>query len=343
VITRHGDRTPAMSILPNEENVWYCDDAEEIIQLAPYLDGTEINAYRRHVVTPDRLAYPDTAWPGSNCRRGQLTRKGILQHVLLGQQLRRIYVEQLDVLPDKLDVKALTHLYFRSSDVQRTRQSAAALLSGLWPNDKRSKNIKITPISVYPKEAETMWGHLNECPRAAHLAQAIRESEMYMNFLDRHTALRSQLEMKLGTVDHKGFSGSFIRYSDAIYPRYCHGLPLPCGPNGCISEEEAELLSQCMSEEQSILRYQHPFSAEFNRLTLGHFLGELRERLLATVYRTTQDRVLGPTRFDLFSGHDVTIYTILGALHATDLRWPPYVSHPYLTSIHSNTSFRHPV
>ncbi|RKP07578.1 histidine phosphatase superfamily [Thamnocephalis sphaerospora] len=344
VVTRHGDRTPAMAILPNEQADWRCDNAEEVTQLADSsTDASDakdsehaqrIGAYQRRVVVPKRPAYRNTVWSSGSCSLGQLTLKGVRQHKALGEQLRAIYVDHLKVLPERLNASTLSaQLYARSSDVQRTRQSAAALLTGLWPLKVRDPDARIIPLHVYPEEAETLWGHPNDCPRAASVVHAVRSSPEYEAYLERHAPLRTRLESLLGTSGIGKYERSFLRYLDPIYPRVCHDMPLPCGESGCVTRADAEELAHCVSEEYTILRGTHTHAAEYNRLTLGFFLGELRDRMMAAIHAdaarhtdTAKQHTVQSPMFELFSAHDTTIYGLIGALKAKDMRWPPYAS-----------------
>ncbi|KAI9599240.1 histidine phosphatase superfamily [Syncephalis fuscata] len=343
LVTRHGDRAPVVGILPYEQADWQCADAQEATHmLTPDNDEdaslmlASTTGYIRRIVIPESKAYPRAIWSSGTCTVGQLTRKGVEQHKALGQNLREIYIDGLGVLPDQLTASSAS-LYVRSSDTQRTLASAAALLAGLWPATKRNTSHSLfNNFNVYPTAIETMWGHVRECPRAAALLDHLQTtSTSYRALIDQYQPLRHRLEQILNTANQSPYDNDhrfLMQYMDPIYARYCHNKALPChGVHGCVTDQDAEALLDGVSRTYAILRSGRlsTEAAEYNRLTLGYFLGELRDRIVKAVdtFNTSSDSsaLFKPT-FELFSGHDSTIYGIIGSLGELDLRWPPYAS-----------------
>ncbi|RKP05903.1 histidine phosphatase superfamily [Thamnocephalis sphaerospora] len=324
-VIRHGDRSP-LTVLPNDNSEWRCDDMYKVMQVqGGNVNGPTIGTYAVRTTIPEDKAYNGTMWTNGTCTLGQLTSKGARQHIELGSRFRSIYVDQLGFLPMRLNA---THLkdkvvYTRVTDFQRTEESAASFLTGAWPvRNGRTPDASVLPLEKYPSEIETMYGHPNgDCPRYSAVLDGMRASETYESFLQQQQPLRTRLETILGTANVKKFDRSWVNYMDAIRPRVCHQMPLPCSGSNCITPHDADAISINVNREFSMLRGSLPDAAEFNRLSLGHFLGELRDRMMAA----TEIGRKAPL-FELFSGHDDTVYGLIGSLLADDMRWPPYAS-----------------
>jgi acid phosphatase len=348
MVIRHGDRSPVTAVLPNELVNWRCDDMVEVSHTDGRLVGVDqekgpnVADYSTRIHIPDKKPYKNVIWAKGTCMLGQLTSKGAHQHMELGASLRSIYVDKLRFLPPTLTNDDLTwngkpggNVYFRATDFWRTKQSAASLLTGLWPKkDGRANDVAALPIIVYPTEMETMYGQMKgQCPRLNQIEDAMRKKRQYQKVFQRHQPLRTRLERILSTDKMKQFKNTWVKYMDPIYARVCHKFDLPCRGE-CVTVRDALELNQSVNEEIAMLRGSLSDSAEYNRLSLGYFMGELHDRLLNAVNgfslisegNSRGSASVQPSKFELFSGHDDTIYGLIGILMSKDLRWPPYAS-----------------
>ncbi|KAI9599256.1 histidine phosphatase superfamily [Syncephalis fuscata] len=342
MLIRHGDRSPVMTILPNEMADWRCEDVHEVNQII----GTDGNhpttgAVSQRVVIPAKKPYRNAIWSSGTCIIGQLTSKGVRQHVALGEIINSIYVNRLSYLPRHLDSTTLAQrLYIRSSDVWRTKQSAASLLTGLWPMSHRNKDAKVLPLLTYPEPIETMLGHrtASECPRLMELFEEMYRTPEWQAYLKRYQPLRTHLETVLNTANHSTYDNSFAYYVDPLRARDCNNMPLPCQNNQCITKSHVAELTQSVNEEYTMSLNRLPHSKEVNRLSIGYFLGELRDKLIDAINLIRQGH--NPRKFELFSGHDDTVHAIKGMLNAYDMLWPPYASNMLFELWQSTTNNR---
>lgn len=79
-----------------------------------------------------RQNMPGMPYPWSDSELCQLTELGIEQAELLGKQFKKYYIEQANLLPKNFQADAI---HVQSSDTNRTKDTAKALLSGLYPNE----------------------------------------------------------------------------------------------------------------------------------------------------------------------------------------------------------------
>jgi hypothetical protein len=119
-------------------------------------------------------------------------------------------------------------------------------------------------------------------------------------------------------------SHTFMSYMDLLLPRRCHRLPLPCGKNkkDCLTEKDVDAVLERANWELSFLLRDSGRAEKLNRILIGSFLGELRERLfrhakaalhrddecgchLGSVHRQHHHRneTFLPKAFDVYSAH----------------------------------------
>ncbi|KAG0079376.1 Acid phosphatase-like protein 2 [Linnemannia elongata] len=214
VMIRHGDRTPSYFLPGDKTNYNICSNPAEISIMANSDDiqasGTP-KLRTNIVVSPEDNLYASTYWPG-NCEVGQLTNRGAAQTRQVGQDLRRVYVDQLGFLSSRLDTE---DVYVRNTYMTRTKMTAENFLNGLYPLNTRAKDDVIT-LNTYPSQIETL---------------ALNTVANY--------ALFSKVNTIMGWNKVPTYNQTFN--GDALMPRYCNKLPLGCS---------AQDATQCLTVEE---------------------------------------------------------------------------------------------
>eukprot|EP01130_Rhizamoeba_saxonica_P002242 TRINITY_DN12089_c0_g1_i1.p1 TRINITY_DN12089_c0_g1~~TRINITY_DN12089_c0_g1_i1.p1 ORF type:complete len:407 (-),score=71.87 TRINITY_DN12089_c0_g1_i1:57-1277(-) len=302
VITRHGDRSPA-NVLPYEDDTWdFCN-----IESLTVVDD---HGYNIHVEIPgtDQSHYSENLWKG-NCVPGQLTEKGYSQHLDLGKELRKIYVDQYKFLPKEYDVN---QIYVRSTNVWRTKQSAQAQMLGLYP-DKISQ----IPLHIRPREVDNLSVNSFSCPKVNNLTAECMNSKEFVETQKNTLDLYRKFNKITGiSPDNVAWNREWDHYFDNFNARKCHGIEYPSKNDHYIREKDVYIMSLTASKQTTML-----FGGEIARLSTADFVEELLTSFNATMFSESS------IKYRLFSGHDNTISILLNAFNVHDGLWPPYASH----------------
>jgi len=342
VATRHGDRSPTAAQIPYDDHKWDCSDIPETYEFKAKKES--IVALREDVRVPAQSPYRRFT-PSGSCIRGQLTSKGSLQHLALGRKLRKIYIDKLKFLPPTLDTRSKV-LTARSTNVWRTKQSAASLLTGLYPAKARKGGV--LGLEIRPTEAETMLPPEDNvpksCPRLAQLRSDIKKNPPFAAFYDQDvTAFRTRIgPLVNATLD---ISDRFTRpdmstWNDIIWTRMCHNIPLPCDKAGtCMTSADAEKCIALANKEADMLKWSSPQSDEMIKLETGTMIKELVESLKKAA--TGKDG----TKFSLMSGHDTNVWNMVAIFggQGTAKLWPPYASNFVIELWHDAAASQHKV
>ncbi|KAJ2084198.1 hypothetical protein H4R24_000271 [Coemansia sp. RSA 988] len=333
LVVRHGDRAP-LNHVANETTSWACDGTEENIYLHPAGESEKntTGSFKQIIEIPEwngKFGFSNHLWRGS-CESGELTDYGKHQHNFLGSQLRSIYVDKLGFLPKELN--STDEVYARTTMVWRTKNSAESLFGGLWPKRAIAPAAAI-PLHSYPKRIETMVGNTELCPRLSSLMAQIADSAGYQKFLRGQGPLMSRLSDIFGVHD-SGWDSGWSKYVDVLNTRQCHDMDLPCSSPAalgtthisglqCATADDVTQVMRNANYEWAYKYRDHPLAQIYTRLTIGSFVGTLREQI--------ENHIAGKTeklKLALYSGHDTTVWpllVVLGADNKSSL-WPPYAS-----------------
>jgi len=317
------------------------DERKEYRFLADGLDGSfaegNVTYVRQNIVADEDNVMRFGIWKGT-CENGQLTTKGMEQHRELGRHLRDIYVDQMKLLPEVYDHQDMQTLHVRTTSVWRTKQSAQSLLEGLYPADKRTHGSYFN-LTTYPAEAETMFAVPATCPQAHLLLERIRKEPIFQDYLHHNKKLRRYMDKIFGTKNHPRFQGTIAPYLDVVYTKLCSDFPLPCRHGKCVTEDMAADIIEDAHFEVDYLRHSSPLARDFLATSIGGFLAEIKRDLLhqmsswqgeqqarASADPTSLQRPASMANLRIYSAHDETVSSVLGAIGADDLRWPPYAS-----------------
>ncbi|KAJ1457778.1 histidine phosphatase superfamily [Pelagophyceae sp. CCMP2097] len=234
---------------------------------------------------------------------GQLVDRGFRQHITLGRHLRRAYDS-----PER--AWAVTA---RSTDYQRTRASAAALLSGLLYDGDASRPAAERVAIDFNADAVGEGMHGKGCARATK--EASHEYASYLMGPDVHLRAARLFE----PVD----VGRPTELGDGVFSALCERGRLPCGGGGCVSGALVRGLKN-ESDAYYCARYLGGAGgAAATRLRMAPLVGEIA----AFLARTADEwRPGAATRLQLLSGHDVVVAPLAAALGFFDCKWPPLAS-----------------
>lgn len=187
-----------------------------------------------------------------------------------------------------------------------------AHIDGLYPSASRKTGDRVEVIT-YPTELETLTPNFNACPRIQQMLDAKYATEEYQNFISKNKDFLDRITR----ITQMTFWGTkYYVFSDALLPRICHNMKLPCNAEGeCVTKEDVEKIYVDGNWENKF-RYGY---VDIARLMVGHFANELRDSM-------AQGNKMGYPRYALFSGHDDTLTPLLAGLGISVDIWPPYAS-----------------
>lgn len=185
------------------------------------------------------------------------------------------------------------------SDSRRTIASTHSLLNGILSNSPNSMNIALN-LTIVPRPIDPFAMNLMNHRLIASLLNEMEKEDASIQWNQEANLI---LQKYHSIVHSKGFTNLF----DSIQPRICHGKPLPCTNDSlCISHKEATKIF-----EMAQWKIWKLFGSEqISRARAGMFLNVLN----------TANPV------NIFSVHDTTLYSLLGALQRPGDNWPGYAS-----------------
>jgi lysosomal acid phosphatase len=236
---------------------------------------------------------------------GELTALGMQQEYQLGQQFRKKYVDEYHLLPEHF---AAQTVFVRSTDMNRTLMSAESVLLGLYPLNTGPKISTQTalpegyqpiPIHTVAKQRETLLIPDEDKEKYdALLKKYIFSQESWQaknSSLKKKFRIWSQVTgMKISSLDELNL------LSDNLFIRQLHNIPYPAG----ISVAEAEEMIS-VGRWSMVAKFK---SREMDRVT-SH---ELLQKIMTYMQQASQQKT--PLKYVLFSAHDSTIMSLMGAL-----------------------------
>lgn len=308
VVTRHGDRVPETP-LPILRVPWDCSDANQLMGISG-LSSEFRKRYLPHDISDPLLG---------TCSVGQLTSRGISQHIILGESLAVKYRQDIPFMrsPQPGDI------LIRSTNIDRTIQSAQNNIAGFFNDTKIFGDLYdlwISPAGdpLLPSSLSAIcpailklntWGN-PEIPKImAKYADLLTESQ------------------KLFGISPDLFSVIFLH--DGVICRYCHNstYPLPNSVTTVYIQTLDNFFSEIISSTYQVGTH----------LIADPLIYELFGTSWMTA-ATNQANLIGP-KYGLWSGHDVTLGFLLVGLNLTNyIPEPPFVSHAEFELWKSNTN-----
>lgn len=308
---RHGARAPIYGTSCDGVTDAWWNTCGECAALSGDVDAGQdaLIKLRQHgTMGPPRPSAVDatqrrTVLPGG-CRSGELTRTGYQQATLLGQRLRSMYGEALDMASDDFTDR----LSARTTHVARCVLSLRGVLEGLRLDEQQ-------PIMV-----DTV--HISEEWLTPQQRQCARLAELWSDLLENRHKFRQSIHADVlkdiaGRLPEEvrqeyGVPWRAVPLKDALIARASLGAPLPWD----LTDDDLENLDLAAAAEVAgLMGVNIPKnSKELLRLSAGRLIHELASDLQSPRAKT----------FRLVAGHDTTIKPLLVALDLYDHRWPPF-------------------
>ena len=252
--------------------------------------------------------------------KGELTALGMNQQNELGSELRKRYIDKFKLLSPKY---ANNDIYARSTDFNRTIQSAESFLSGLYPlglGPVLANGTPALPAAYQPIPIRTLPVPMDNL-LLAHDAQIDKFNKMCEKYVYSSDEWKVEESKYLGKFKSwSNILGSNIQsikdlfnIGDNLNVRERNGVPFPKG----LSDEDAKTIIYLSDWLQA---------QQFKPKQIGNFFGneflvKLREDMQKAINNTQQYKYI------LYSGHDSSILPVMSALGVPlDLN-PPYASH----------------
>ncbi|XP_056681594.1 testicular acid phosphatase isoform X2 [Monodelphis domestica] len=234
---------------------------------------------------------------------GQLTQEGVRQQLELGSFLRARYGHFLSPRYRREE------LYVRSTDYDRTLQSAQANLAGLFPGSPLSPGWMPVPVHTVPAAQD------KECPRYQRLLRETVEGEDYLRALEGWRDFLVRLGNLTGLSLAEGPLHRAWKVLDTLTCQQAHGLPLPAWATPDV------LRSLAGVSALDVRAHLGPPRAQEKAQLSGGIL------LDAILTNFTQARARGlPLKMVMYSAHDSTLLALQGALGLYDGHHPPYAA-----------------
>jgi hypothetical protein len=266
-----------------------------------------------------------------NCQTGQLISQGYDQTSNLGRILRDKYIGE--DIPDSGDFKLFknaiwddskaNHTYFRSDDMERTLLSGQNLLNNFF--DVQSQTIVNWHTGDYL--LDQIQPNSIVCPRLNQISSAAYASDTFLSW----NASLHNLELTLAANEILG-SGvwEWTNMLDCLMTTVCSGKGIPY-PNST-SPMTSKIFDSLLSYVEYEFAYKALFNgAEWSKLGIGNLAWDIKthlENMISLEKDHSSSSFPHPPKFVLYSGHDITIMSLLAAIleDKWDKKWTPYAS-----------------
>ncbi|MBS0287434.1 MAG: histidine-type phosphatase [Proteobacteria bacterium] len=239
---------------------------------------------------------------------GQLTPKGIQQHFELGSKLRKKYIEQTSLLPERYQPGTI---FARSTDYDRTLMSAQSLLLGLYPLPSCELPTSFQPIPIHTQHATD-----NDALHADTHGPAFQQA--YEQYVKTHATWQA----KDNALKH-----NYPRWSKVtgIHITNLYQL-ISLGNTLFIYQSNNKSIPEGLTQkdvEEISAAGKWAFCFMFKPQPVAQAVGQ---PLLKEVFDYLKDAPHEKLKYVLLSAHDSTILALMSALGVPLEEPPPYAS-----------------
>ncbi|XP_034041858.1 lysophosphatidic acid phosphatase type 6 isoform X2 [Thalassophryne amazonica] len=302
VLFRHGARTPLKTIPDVIQAQWVPTLLEPPAHTHMKYVVTDLNGGPRPPAALEDSYRKNTLSGGTFS--GQLTALGMQQLYELGMMLRTRYVTEIPFLSTNFST---SEVYVRSTNIERTIDSAKCLIAGLF----QQKQSETVPILTTEANSEILYPNMDGCKL---LHQLIGHRWAAASTLSDIQSDLQSIQKALGITAHPHVDFTLIR--DDMVARKTHGLPCP---------EVLDTWRETV-EQRAVDMTCYIFELS-NRKVLQLSVGPLLDILRVNIEEKLQGASSQPNRkLFLYSVHDTTLIPCLMAMGVFDMRWPPYAA-----------------
>lgn len=350
---RHHKRTPyASNSFPVESYPWNCNDEGLFFYGAPFGAPTPLpptpgppphrggrrfappppgpnpqpqpaqgahpaRTYWRGTISPINPFTPK-GWQGT-CQFPQITKGGLDDSFVHGDDLYRLYHDKLRFLPSRSpNPKAWQDkVAFRVTNNVITSQVAGMFIAGMYEVSADDQ----VPLIIQATGVDSLEPQYS-CPTASSLFSKIKSNARWQDHMTKSAQLMATLDAISGvqpSPNDGGFHASYDHYYDNLSARQCHDKPLPCkiGGGSCVTQDLADAVYRLGQWEYShIYRDAGADTLAASAASIGVWVAELAAHLRATI--AGQNSLLYTHNF----AHDGSTSRLLSVLQIDSMVWP---------------------
>jgi len=266
-----------------------------------------VNLVFRHGARSPIWFYPSDPhqakdWPDG---AGRLTQKGMMMEYNLGKFLRKRYVEKKRFLNESYLHKEIR---IRSSDVERTIQSAEAQLAALYPPkgwQVWNKEIPWQPVPIHTVAGDDVMMRPNDVP-CARLTQIWKEQKSdpeYIKMAVGHQQLLKELSQHAGM---EVTPSNLAQITDSTIAEMSEGMSIP--------EWLRSRWWQTYKYSEWMFMFMYTGDDELGRLLGGTLLARINQNMQQWPKGSQHKDTKHSYKMNMFSGHDTTILSLAAAL-----------------------------
>ncbi|PFH47755.1 hypothetical protein AMATHDRAFT_66976 [Amanita thiersii Skay4041] len=316
IYIRHGERTPVGVRLAGPpanipENWIMCKTVREfqaaVSQYSTENQGDDALWSRRGVERRNGTTVD------GECLLGGLTDTGRQSTFNYGAALRRLYVDKLSFLPDKLATSG--EIYLRSTNMPRTMESLQHVLHGIYPISKCDPSA-LPPILLRNGKDENLYGNTYACKRLELLQ---------LGFAKAAAAAYNPTLEPLDNKVSKYIGGNPVRLDgkprasgimDTIRAAVAHGIRVP-------PEFEDKVIVDTIERGIVAEWFAGTYKTEeVRRLGMGPLLSDVARKMQQKADKRDQD----PLKLLIHATHDTAIAAICATLDVFDDLWPAFTA-----------------
>lgn len=243
------------------------------------------------------------------CQFPQLTYGGLEDAFQHGQDLWKLYGEELKLLPNYPDPSRVFH---RASSSTLTENTAGGVIRGMWP-------LYILPVPLY--QQGTGVDTISEgysCPIIGTLQSQYESASVWQQHFQVMAPVVDSLD-SITVGDASAWHASFDHYNDNFQSHTCNGYSLPFSVSNsdtCVSQQQADQVFNAGDFEWNYYWVAQENTTDYITGTEGLFIGEISQHL------TQVSLGKSSLKFSHIFAHDGDVGSVAGALGIELLRWP---------------------